>query len=49
MRAALTRLYGGSVGIFPYEVEALLQRGELVPRSLVAGRELGEPLGDLSE
>ena len=49
-RAALNQLYpNGSFGIFPYEVEALIERGELVPRSLVAGRELGEPLPDLSE
>src|SRR5215213_1750689 len=44
---------GASLGLFPYEREALLERGELVPRSLVAalvaGRELGEPLEDLSE
>jgi hypothetical protein len=49
-RAALNQLYpNGSFGMFPYEVEALIERGELVPRSLVAGRELGEPLPDLSE
>ena len=30
-------------------MEALVERGELVPRSLVAGRELGEVLEDLSE
>jgi hypothetical protein len=48
-RAVLNQLYpNGSFGIFPYEVEALLERGELVPRSMVAGRELGEPLPDLS-
>ena len=48
--AALNQLYpSGSFGVFPYEVEALIERGELVPRSLVAGRELGEPLEDLSE
>jgi hypothetical protein len=48
--AALDQLYpSGSFGIFPYDVEALLERGELVPRSLVAGRELGEVLEDLSE
>jgi hypothetical protein len=48
--AALNRLYpSGSFGVFPYEVEPLLERGELVPRSLVAGRELGEALPDLSE
>jgi hypothetical protein len=49
-RAALSQLYpGGSFGVFPYEPEALIERGELVPRSLVAGRELGEPLEELSE
>src|SRR5215216_3578603 len=48
--AALNQLYpSGTFGIFPYEVEALVERGELVPRSLVVGRELGEPLPDLSE
>jgi hypothetical protein len=40
---------GASLGLFPYEREALLERGELVPHPLVAGRELGEPLEDLSE
>jgi hypothetical protein len=44
---------GASLGLFPYERDALLERGELVPHSLVAalvaGRELGEPLEDLSE
>ena len=45
----LNQLYpNGSFGIFPYEVEALVERGELLPRSMVAGRELGEPLEDLS-
>jgi hypothetical protein len=49
-RAALNQLYpNGSFGVFPYEPEALVERGELVPRSLVAGCELGEPLPDLSE
>jgi len=48
-RAALNQLYGGTFDVFPYEREALVERGELVPRSLVAGRELGEPLEDLSE
>jgi hypothetical protein len=49
-RAAFDQLYPmGSLSVFPYEVEALVGRGELVPRSLVAGRELGEPLEDLSE
>ncbi len=49
-RAALAQLYPGEpFGLFPYEPEALVDGGELVPRSLVAGRELGEPTGDLSE
>ncbi len=49
-KAALNQLYpSGSFGVFPYEVEPLVERGELVPRSMVAGRELGEPLPDLSE
>ena len=49
-RAALNQLYpNGSFGIFPYEPEALIERGQMVPRSLVAGRELGEPVPDLSE
>jgi hypothetical protein len=49
--AALSQVLGGaSFGIFPYDVDALYERGELVPRSLVAGYELGEgPLPDLSE
>jgi hypothetical protein len=47
--AALEAVCGGAFGQFPYERDALLERGELVPRSLVAGRELGEPLPDLSE
>jgi hypothetical protein len=33
---------------FPYDTEALIERGEIVPISLVVGRELGEPLPDLS-
>ena len=38
-RAALEQLYpAGSFGLFPYEPESLVERGELVPRSLVAGR-----------
>ena len=49
--AALNQVLGGaSFVLFPYEFEALVERGELVPRSLVAGHELGEgPLPDLSE
>jgi hypothetical protein len=50
-RAALEQLYpGGSFGVFPYEPEALVERGELVPRSLVVGWELGDgPIPDFSE
>ena len=53
--AALDTACGGgaSLGLFPYEREALLERGELVSHSLVAalvvGREPGEPLEDFSE
>ena len=38
---------GGRVGLFPLEVDALVQRGEIVHRSLVAGHELDEPLNEL--
>jgi hypothetical protein len=49
-QAALHQLYSeGSFGLFPYEPEALMERGEFVPRSLVVGYELDEPIGDLSE
>jgi hypothetical protein len=48
--AALAQLYpSGSSDIFPYDAEAIVERGELVPRSMVVGRELGEPTEDLSE
>ena len=49
--AALNRVVGsGSFDLFPYEDEALAERGEIVPRSLVHGHELGEgPLPDLSQ
>ena len=47
--AALKQVYGGTFDIFPYDKQILVERGELVPRSLVAGRELGESLEDLSE
>ena len=49
--AALEQVAGGTFDVFPYEREALVERGELVPRSLVAGRGLGEPseAEDLSE
>ena len=49
-RAALGQVCPrGTFSLFPYEEEALIERGELVPRSLIAGRELGEPLPDFSE
>lgn len=38
-----------ATGPFPYDIPALVEYGELVPRSMVAGRDLGEPLEDLSE
>ena len=49
--AALNQVLGGaSFVLFPYQHEALVESGELVPRSLVDGYELGEgPLPDLSE
>jgi hypothetical protein len=34
---------------FPFEYEALIEEGKLIPRSLMAGKELGEPLPDLFE
>ena len=48
--AALAQLYGsGAFDIFPYDKQAIVERAELVPRSMVAGKELGEALSDLSE
>jgi hypothetical protein len=47
--SALDRLYGGTFDVFPYDKQALVERGELVPRSTVVGYELGEPIPDLSE
>ncbi len=48
--AAFDQVFEGDVFVLPYEREALIERGEFVPRSMVAGRELGEgPLPDLSE
>jgi len=35
---------GGRAALFPLEVDALIQRGAIVHRSLVAGCELGDPL-----
>ena len=50
-KAALEELYptGESMRFSAYNLEALVERGELVPRSFVAGREVGERLEDLSE
>ena len=48
--AALHQVVGGGDLLFPYKVPDLVERGELVPRSLVEGRELGDgPIPDLSE
>ena len=50
-KAALERLYpkGGCMPFCAYDLEALVERGELVPRSFVAGREVDERSEDLSE
>ncbi len=57
-QAAYSELFGDSyvdmftydkVDMFPYDKDALIERGELIPRSLVVGYELGEPLPDRSE
>ncbi len=50
-RSVLTELMGQpTVGFLPFEPEPFIERGELVYRSLVAGRELGDgPTSDLSE
>jgi hypothetical protein len=49
--AALNQVLGGaSFVLFPYELESLVERGALIPRSLIDGYELGAcPLPDLSE
>jgi hypothetical protein len=46
---ALEEVGGWGWDIFPYDKQALVERGEIVPLSVVVGRELGEPLPDLSE
>ncbi len=47
---ALERALGGFVGLLPIDRDALLSRGELVPRSLIQGYELEDgELEDLSE
>jgi hypothetical protein len=47
--AALSLALGGFSHLLPVDEGALVERGEFVHRSLVVGRELGEPLEDLSE
>ena len=47
--AALKQVYSGDFTVMPYDTEALIERGEFVPVSMVVGRELGEMLPDLSE
>jgi len=48
-RAAFAEVFGPYRDMLPYDEQALVERGEIVPISLVVGRELGEPLPDLSE
>ena len=51
-KAALEGLYpkGGSMMFSAYDLETLVERGELVPRPFVVGREVGERVEDpLSE
>lgn len=45
--AAFREMEGTTAGLFPYDEEAIVGHGEIVPRSLV-GRDLGEPIPDLS-
>ncbi len=47
--AAIEKVFDGTFSVVPYDTEALVNRGEFVPRSMVAGRELEEPAEDLSE
>jgi hypothetical protein len=35
--------------VLPLDAKALIERGEFVPRSFVAGRDVDEPVEDLSE
>jgi len=48
-KATLEELYptGGGMLLSAYEVEALVECGELVPRSFVAGRDVGKRPEDL--
>jgi hypothetical protein len=49
-QAAFLELFEkGSAPFLPVEIEALVERGELVPRSFVAGRDVGYPIEDLAE
>ncbi len=49
-RAAYDEIFGSAyIDMFTYDKQALVERGDLVPISVVVGRELGEPLPDLSE
>jgi hypothetical protein len=41
--------HAGAFVDFPFEYEALIEAGKLIPRSMVVEREIGEPLTDLSE
>ncbi len=47
--AAFRKVYSANFTIVPYDTEALIERGEFVPISMVVGRELGESIPDLSE
>src|ERR671933_1890088 len=48
-QAAYSAVFGAYRDMLPYDEQALVEQGEIVPMSLVVGRELGEPLLDLSE
>ena len=43
-QAAYSEVFGSYRDMLPYDEQALVERGEKVPISLVFGRELGEPL-----
>jgi hypothetical protein len=47
-RAAYSEVFGTYRDMLPYDEQAFVERGEIIPISLV-GRELGEPIPDLSE
>ena len=47
--AALKKVFEGGYMVMPYDTEALVERGEFVPVSMVVGRELGEVAENLSE